>query len=42
MIFDIIKTVLGLGAGALEKRQKLKEIEIEGRTKIEVARADKH
>lgn len=40
MIFDIIKTVLGLGSGILEKRQKLKEIELEGRTKIAVAQAE--
>lgn len=40
MIFEIIKTVLGLGAGALEKRQKLKEIELEGKTKIAVAQAE--
>lgn len=40
IIFDIIKTVLGLGAGALEKRQQLKEIELEGKTKIAVAQAE--
>lgn len=40
MIFDIIKTVLGLGSGVLEKRQKLKEIELEGRTRIAVAQAE--
>lgn len=40
MIFDIIKTVLGIGAGALEKRQRLKEIELEGETRISVARAE--
>lgn len=40
MLLEIIKTVLGLGGAALEKRQKLKEIELEGKTKIEVARAE--
>lgn len=40
MIFEIIKAVLGLGAGALEKRQKLKEIEIDAKARIEVARAE--
>jgi len=39
MILDIIKAVLGLGAGALEKRQNLKEIEIQARADIEIARA---
>jgi hypothetical protein len=40
MIFEIIKTLLGLGAGALEKRQDLKMIELEGKTKIAVATAE--
>jgi hypothetical protein len=40
MILEIIKTALGLGSGLLEKRQKLKEIELEGRTRIAVAQAE--
>lgn len=40
MILDIIKAVLGLGAGALQKRQELKEIEIEAKARIAVARAE--
>jgi len=40
MILDIIKAVLGLGADALEKRQKLKEIKIDAAARIEVARAE--
>ena len=40
MILEIIKTVLGLGAGALEKRQKLKEIEIDAKARIAVAQAE--
>ena len=40
MLWNIISTVLGLGGNLLEKRQKLKEIELESRTRIEVARAE--
>lgn len=40
ILLEIIRTVLGLGAGALQKRQELKEIEIEGRTRIAVAQAE--
>lgn len=40
MLLEIITTVLGLGGKALEKRQHLKEIELEGKTKIAVARAE--
>lgn len=40
MILGIIQTILGLGSGLLEKRQQLKEIELEGRTKIAVAQAE--
>ena len=40
MIFDIIKTVLGIGGDALEKRQRLKEIKLESKARIEVARAE--
>lgn len=40
MILDIIRTVLGIGSGLLEKRQHLKEIELEGRTRIAVAQAE--
>jgi hypothetical protein len=40
MLLDIIKTVLGLGTGALRKRQRLKEIELEARSRIVKARAD--
>lgn len=39
-ILGILQTVLGLGSGILEKRQKLKEVEIEGRTRIAVAQAE--
>ena len=40
MIWNVISTILGLGGNLLEKRQKLKEIEIEGRTRIAVAQAE--
>lgn len=40
MILSILTTLLGLGAGALEKRQHLKEIELEGKVKIAVAQAE--
>ncbi|MFC0686476.1 hypothetical protein [Novosphingobium clariflavum] len=40
MLLDIITTILGIGGNALEKRQKLKEIELEGKTKIAVAQAE--
>lgn len=40
MIWNVITTLLGLGGKALEKRQELKEIELEGRTKIAVAQAE--
>jgi hypothetical protein len=39
MIWNILTTLLGIGGAALEKRQKLKEIELEGRTQIAVAQA---
>lgn len=40
MIFDIIKTVLGFGAGFVERKQKLKEVKIEGETRIAIAQAE--
>lgn len=40
MIFEIIKAVLGIGAGALERRQRLKEVKLETAAKIEIARAE--
>lgn len=40
ILLDIITTVLGIGGKALEKRQALKEIELEGRTRIAVAQAE--
>lgn len=40
MILDIITTLLGIGGNALAKRQHLKEVELEGRTKIAVAEAE--
>jgi len=40
MIWNIISTVLGIGGDALAKRQKLKEIELEGKTRIAVAQAE--
>lgn len=40
IILEVIKAVLGLGAGALEKRQKLKEITIDAKARIEIARAE--
>ena len=39
MVFDLIKTLLGFGGDILAKRQKLKEIELEGKTEIAVAQA---
>jgi len=39
MIWEILKTLLGLGGEALAKRQRLKEIELEGKTQIAVAQA---
>ena len=40
MIFDIIKTVLGIGGDALEKRQQLKATKLEADTRIAIARAE--
>lgn len=40
MILDIIKSVLGLGGNLLEQRQRLKEIELESRTRITIAQAE--
>jgi hypothetical protein len=40
MILDIITTLLGLGGKALEKRQVMKEKELEGRTRVLVAQAE--
>lgn len=39
-LLTILTTLLGLGGKALEKRQELKEIEIEGRTRVLVAQAE--
>jgi hypothetical protein len=39
-LLSIITSVLGIGAGFLEKRQALKVIKIEGQTKIAVAQAE--
>jgi hypothetical protein len=39
-IFEVVKSVLGLGAGALERRARLKEIKLESQAKVEVARAE--
>jgi hypothetical protein len=39
-ILGILTTLLGFGSGILEKRQKLKEVELEGRTRIAVAQAE--
>lgn len=40
MIFEIIKTVLGVGGDLLAKRQRLQEIKLEGQTQIAVAQAN--
>jgi hypothetical protein len=40
MILDIITTLLGIGGKALEKKQQLKEIQIDAQAKIEIARAE--
>jgi hypothetical protein len=41
MIFvDIISNILGIGGKFLEGRQKLKEVKLEGETKIAVAQAE--
>jgi hypothetical protein len=39
-LLGILQTVLGFGTGIIEKKQKLKEIELEGKTRIAVAQAE--
>lgn len=40
MILGIITALLGIGSKALEKRQELKQVELEGKIKISVAEAE--
>lgn len=40
MLLNIITTILGLGGQALASRQRLKEVELEGRTRIAVAQSE--
>lgn len=40
MIFALIKEVLGIGAGWLERKQKRQEVKLEADTKVMVARAE--
>jgi len=40
MIISLIKEVIGLGAGALERSAKRKEIKLEAETRVTIARAE--
>jgi len=40
IVFEIFKSLLGFGAGWLERKQKLKEVKVEAETKVIVARAE--
>jgi hypothetical protein len=40
MIFALIKELIGVGAGALERRQRRQEVKLEAETKVTIARAE--